>query len=65
MKKTIRNDGLHQLEVGDRVQLISNQYRNLKGEIIKIDSDDFGNYFLLIGIVTIKTFEKVPFELKV
>ncbi|CDW77018.1 transcription elongation factor spt5 [Stylonychia lemnae] len=54
--KTIRNDGLSQLEVGDRVEVVNRQLKGMKGVIIKIDSDDF---------VHIQSLDKVPFQQKV
>eukprot|EP00347_Sterkiella_histriomuscorum_P019259 403342330 len=53
--KTIKNDGLQQLEVGDRVEVINKNQKGIKGTILKIDNEEF---------ILIKTLDKVPYELK-
>ena len=53
---TIKHEGLHCFDLGDKVEVTNRNYLGLKGVIISLDKDDF---------VVIKTLDKVPFELKV
>ena len=54
--KTIRDDGQHLFEVGDRVVVDNSSIRNIKAIITQLDFQDF---------VRVRTIENVPLELKI